>query len=113
MKHPNGSDTAAHARRDDGRAFLPDPYDAKSTRDHSVRSKEALADTLGQEFIASATNGEEQTTEDLNAITEEEMGGPFLQTTAQEEFAGDTDEMNPVDGAREPFPRAVGGGTDN
>jgi len=34
----------------------------------------------------------------------EERGGPFVQTSGSEEFAYDTDESNPIDATREPFP---------
>jgi hypothetical protein len=34
----------------------------------------------------------------------EENGGPFVVTSAEIEFAHDTDESNPIGATREPFP---------
>lgn len=56
-----------------------------------------LAGELGESFLQSATSGEESAMEIQNAETEEEQGGPFIETTAQEEFADDVDESNPED----------------
>jgi hypothetical protein len=59
---------------------------------------------LGGEFIASATSAEEVSQENRDAPNLEEVGGPFVETSAQEEFAGTVDETNPADGERAPFP---------
>ena len=44
-----------------------------------------------------------------HVLVPEEIGGPFVETTAAEEFAHDTDEANPEDASREPLPRPVAG----
>lgn len=81
--------------KDDDRAFLG----GKS------RAHDSLAENLGEEFVASATSGEETGEEDLNAVVAEENGGPFVVTSAGEEMADDVDGSNPEDATREPFPR--------
>ena len=50
------------------------------------------------------TSGEDQSDRLQDMEVEEERGGPFVTTSAREEFARGTDESNPSDGLREPFP---------
>jgi hypothetical protein len=90
-------------RPDDGKAFLPDPFEPH-VRDHRAVARDSLADVLAAEFIASATSAEEVSQENRDETNLEEVGGPFVETSAQEEFAGTIDETNPVDGERAPFP---------
>jgi hypothetical protein len=80
---------------DDGRAFLG----GKS------RSKDDLAEELGEEFVQSATSGEADGEESLNRYVEEESGGPFVGSTGGTEFAEGTDASNPASAEREPFPK--------
>ena len=82
--------------RDDGVAFLEKP-----------KSRDPLAEALGEEFLETATSGEEATTEDLNRDVPEELGGPFIETSAREEFARGKDPSNPKSATREPFPTAL------
>jgi hypothetical protein len=82
---------------------LPDPFE-RHVRDHRATTRDSLADVLGGEFIASATSAEEVSQENRDAPNLEEVGGPFVETSAQEEFAGTVDETNPADGERAPFP---------
>ncbi len=63
-----------------------------------------LASHLGGAFVESATSGEDDEEERLDQVVEEEMGGPFVETSAQEEFAEGTDASNPRRAKREPFP---------
>jgi hypothetical protein len=73
------------------------------------RPREAIAEELGEGAVVSMTTGEDSLTDTLDENSEEENGGPFVETTASEEFAAGTDESN-IDGAtREPFPRTSGG----
>lgn len=60
-------------RRDDGNAFIPDPGEGAAHTDDS------LAEGLAEAFLESATSGEEQGEEALNALVAEELGGPFLE----------------------------------
>jgi hypothetical protein len=71
-----------------------------------------LAETLGEEFLRSATTGEDTGDEVLEQVVDEEMGGPFIETSAAEEFATDVDDSNPPDATSEPLPRAVSGLTE-
>jgi hypothetical protein len=91
-----------HPRTDDGNAFMPDPEGGPA------RIRDDLAENLAEEYVQAATQGVE-VEEDLDQIVPEEIGGPFVETTAAEEFAHDTDEANPEDASREPLPRPVAG----
>jgi hypothetical protein len=93
----------AHPRSDDGTAFMPDPGDGPA------HIRDDLAESLAEEFIQSATRGNDADDEKLDGVVPEEIGGPFVETSAAEEFANDTDEMNPPDAEREPLPRPVAG----
>jgi hypothetical protein len=90
-------------RADSADAFIRNPDDGE------MNSDDDLAETLGEEFIHSATSGENQAEDTLDQIVPEEIGGPFVETSAEEEFADDVDESNPSDAEPEPMPRAVGG----
>lgn len=84
-------------RRDEGRddrAFL-----------RGARSKDDLAEELGEEAVATMTSGEDQG-DRLEVEVDEERGGPFLTTRAGQEFARGTDESNPRSATREPFPKS-------
>jgi hypothetical protein len=71
------------------------------------RTVDALAEVLGEDFVAAATTGEEVRLGQLNAGLPEEMGGPFVITRARHEFARGRDGSNPRGATREPFPRAL------
>jgi hypothetical protein len=104
--HPRknvGGVTSQH-RSDDGTAFLPDPYDGHGA---PARAGEELAESLAEGFLTAATTAEDQAEDDRDAVNEEEIGGPFTETTAGEEFANGTDDSNPADAGREPFPTAT------
>jgi hypothetical protein len=89
-------------RRDDARAFLPDPEDGGGSH-----VDDDLAETLAEEFISAATSAEEATEDVRDEVVPEELGGPFLEVPASEEFDRAPDASNPPDADREPFPRAV------
>jgi hypothetical protein len=91
-----------HPRSDDGNAFMPDPEDGPA------RIHDDLAENLAEDYLLAATQGPE-VEEDMDQVVPEEFGGPFVETTAAEEFAHDIDEANPEDASREPLPRPVAG----
>ena len=91
-----------HQRSDDANAFMPDPEDGPA------RIRDDLAENLAEDYVQAATQGME-VEEDHDQIVPEELGGPFVETSAAEEFALDTDEANPEDASREPLPRPVAG----
>jgi len=69
------------------------------------RAKDDLVEELGEEFVATATSGEYEGEDAQNQYVSEERGGPFVETTANQEFARGTDASNPKGSTREPFPR--------
>jgi hypothetical protein len=83
-----------HDSPEAARAFLRGPS-----------SNEALAEEMGEAFIEAATSGEESEQKRHERITLEENGGPFVETTGNEEFAVGTDESNIATATREPLPR--------
>jgi hypothetical protein len=93
-----------HLRREDqADAFIADPEDGPAITDDD------LARTLAQEYLRSATSGEDMSDEVFEQVVPEEIGGPFIETPASEEFAAGTDASNPEDATAEPLPRAVSG----
>jgi hypothetical protein len=90
----------SHRRRsDDADAFLRVRRDGGMTKDD-------LAEELGEDFVGSATSGEEQGLKVRDTVLDEESGGPFVTTPAKREFAEGFDASNPEDALREPFPSA-------
>ena len=83
--HDEGNDTTAFVQR--------------------PRSKDDLAEELGEEFVMTATTGEDEGEDVANQAVPEELGGPFVVTDAATEFAQGTDASNPRGAKREPFPR--------
>jgi len=80
--------------KDDDKAFL-------GGKSHS---SDPLAEELGENFVKTAISGEDSIDDDLDQVTEEESGGPFVETTGGTEFAAGEDESNPKGAKREPFP---------
>jgi hypothetical protein len=89
----------ARPRSDDANAFIPDPGDGPAHTDDD------LAESLAEEFVGGAT-GVDADDEAREALVSEEIGGPFIETSAAEEFAEGTDDANPPGAKREPLPRA-------
>jgi hypothetical protein len=63
-----------------------------------------LAEELGEEFVESATSGEQAAEDMRDEEVPEESGGPFVETSGNSEFAYGTDASNPKDAERDPFP---------
>jgi hypothetical protein len=72
----------------------------------SAKSTDSLAEVLGEEFLESATTGEDANLEALNQNMPEDEGGPFVLTRGRDEFARGNDPSNPRGATREPFPKA-------
>jgi len=68
-------------------------------------SSEELAEEFGEAFVEAATSGEESEQRRHEHVTLEENGGPFVETSANEEYAVGTDESNIASATREPLPR--------
>jgi hypothetical protein len=100
-KRPASSAPGSTRRHDDADAFIPDPKGGPG------RVSDELAETLAEDFVEAATSGEGPGDDSLDAAAPEEIGGPFVPTSATEELADDTDASNPDDATREPLPRAT------
>ena len=87
-----------HRRRDGGDAFFPDPTGGRALAPNK------LAEELAEEFLTSATSGEGQGEEAHEQFVDEEVGGPFVTSREQEEFAHDYDDSNFPGAERESFP---------
>lgn len=83
---------------------LSDSRDDEAFRLGALR-RDPLAEELGESFVRIVTGAEDDEEETLDAVNPEEMGGPFIVTTGATEYAHDTDESNPIDATREPFPK--------
>jgi hypothetical protein len=90
---------ARETRNDDDR---PEATQAFLKR---ASSNEPLAEELGEAFVQAITSGEESEGDRHERVTLEENGGPFIETTGNEEYAMGTDESNIADATREPLPR--------
>jgi hypothetical protein len=87
-----------HGRSDDADAFFPDPGGGPA------RVPDDLAEDLAEGYLASATSAEEQGEARHEETVEEEIGGPFVPSTAGREFADEVDASNPRGSRREAFP---------
>jgi hypothetical protein len=99
-KHKHHPAPAHHGRTDSGDAFFPDPGEGPA------RTRDALAEELAEDFLSSATSGEPSLLEARDNEVTDETGGPFITTTAKQEFAKGTDASNPRGAKKEAFPTA-------
>src|SRR5579862_4579950 len=89
----------ARPRSDDANAFMPDPEGGPA------HIGDDLAENLAEEYVDAVTGGDGAD----DAAVSEEIGGPFVFTSAADEFAHDIDAANPPDAEREPLPRPGAG----
>jgi hypothetical protein len=90
-------------RSDDADAFIPDPAEGPA------HANDDLAEVLAEDFLESATRGNDVFEDELGRPLSDEVGGPFVVTDADEELADDVDASNPVDAEPAGRPRAVAG----
>jgi hypothetical protein len=90
-------------RSDDANAFIPDP-----ANDGPAHADDDLAEVLAEDFLESATQGNDVFEDELGRALPDEIGGPFVVTDSDEELADDVDASNPIGAERAPRPRAVG-----
>ena len=92
-------------RSDSAHAFIPVPGE------HIGPVDDDLAEYLGENFLASATGGDDSGDALQDDVVAEELGGPFIETDAESEF-GTSRTASAADDAveAEPFPTAVRGG---
>jgi hypothetical protein len=65
---------------------------------------DSLAEELGEEVLESATSGDQAAENIRDEDFPEDEGGPFVETTGRQEFAGGTDGSNPADAEPADFP---------
>ena len=78
-------------------------YDAEGFVGTTVNEDPGAAE-FGYEFVESATAAQSEGQEMLDVEMTEEVGGPFVETSAHTEFATDSDAPNIEGATREPFP---------
>lgn len=89
------------SRPDYADAFIPDPGDGP------VTMPDDLAEDLAEEYVRSATTGQDADDRVLERFDSEEMGGPFIETGPEDEFASEPDPSMPSDAEPEALPRAI------
>jgi hypothetical protein len=86
-------EASGKSTREDDRAFI------------DGAAREELSEELGEAFVQAVTSGEDAELERRESVIPEESGGPFVPSTAGQEFAGGTDESNIAEATREALPR--------
>jgi hypothetical protein len=71
--------------------------------------RDDLAENLAEEYVDAVTRGDGSDDAAIDGVVSEEIGGPFVFTSAADEFAHDIDAANPPDAEREPLPRPGAG----
>jgi hypothetical protein len=94
----------AELRPDTGAAFLPDPF-GHGWCEH-VAAGEGLEESLAEDFVASVTSASDVSFSGADGVGWEEVGGPFLVTSAQVEFGATVNEADPPEGERSALPMA-------
>jgi hypothetical protein len=82
---------------------------AEPERRHELSEKtrdgvDAMGTELAQAWVENATGADDAFREHRDEQTVEELGGPFIITRGETEFASGTDASNPIDAEREAFP---------
>jgi len=91
------------SRHDDANAFLPDPDGGPISDEGGVDSE------LLEDYLRSATTGQESGEDIRNQDVPEELGGPFVPSSAGLEVVDDVDDSNPLGAHREPLPAPMRG----
>jgi hypothetical protein len=71
-------------------------------------TEDSLAEELGEAAVQSATSGDQAIEAIRDEDVSEEVGGPFVPSSARQEFAQGTDDSNPEDAEPADFPTATG-----
>ena len=109
-KSPSESARANRAAADPGpsrtaiSAAMMGTRSYQTPRGGPAHTRDDLAESLAEDFLQAATSGEDVAEESGDQVVPEELGGPFVETSASEEFATGTDESNPPDAETEPLP---------
>jgi hypothetical protein len=78
LRHTEGKHLKSRVRPDDANAFFDDPF-VRNARRAGVHTRDALAEALAEQFLATATSGEGVAEDVRDEVTTEELGGPFLE----------------------------------
>jgi hypothetical protein len=70
-------------------------------------AEDDLAEEMGEEFVMTATSGEQAAEDVRNQDVPEELGGPFVETSGSTEFAYGADASNPKDAEPAAFPTVI------
>jgi hypothetical protein len=110
-----GYDGAGHLPAREAQYLLDLAHAARTTESDeafvtSTSTDDDFAEELAEAAVLSMTTGEDELGDQLEAAVDEESGGPFVETSANVEFAGGTDESNIATATREPFPTPNGTG---
>jgi hypothetical protein len=79
-------------------------WESSAFVDDGMADSDPYATELALEFVESITGAQSEGQEMLDRQETEEEGGPFVETSAQTEFATDSDAPNIEGATREPFP---------
>lgn len=93
---------ASQGRSDTADAFFRDPGEGPA------RAPDDLAEELAEAFLSSATTGQEQGEEAHEQFVDEEIGGPFVVSSAGKEFGYDYDASNIPGTQPEAYPTTAG-----
>jgi hypothetical protein len=85
-------------RPDGGKAFV---------RESDGTSSDTFATEMGKDFLIAAETGREVLEELSDEDMPEDSGGPFIVSTAGNEFADGVDASNPTGADREAFPTVM------
>jgi hypothetical protein len=69
--------------------------------------RDDFREMIGEEVVSSATSGDDAGEEMHEEVVPEEVGGPFVETSAEKELGSGSDESNPPDAEPEPLPRVI------
>ena len=112
---PVGYDGSGHLAAQEARYLLDLAHATRTTESDeafvtSTSTDDDLAEELAEAAVTSMTTGQDELVEQLETDVDEDLGGPFIETSGNTEFAGGTDESNIREATREPFPTPNGTG---
>lgn len=82
----------------------PEPERRHELSEKTRDGVDAMGTELAQAWVENATGADDAFREHRDEQTVEELGGPFIITRGETEFASGTDASNPIDAEREAFP---------
>lgn len=108
---PTKGDVPEQSPRSAGIDWVAETGEVGDLPSEDLRSRDARRDDfremMGEEVLINATSGDDAGEEMHEEVVPEEVGGPFVETTAEVELASDSDETNPPDAEAERLPRVI------